>query len=348
MRPRYLRGIASYGDPTTGVATLVQMRRSGKPEEARILVVGAGVNGSICAARMCDAQIDVTLLARGQRADDVRSQGIVIEDVLQGTRSVTRVPVIEELGPNDVYDYILVVVRKNQVGGLLPILARNQTPNIVFMVNNPSGPGEWTAALGRNRVILGFVFGAGRREGAVIHGISTLGSSLLGRLLRTPFGELSGEITPRLTRLICIFHQAGLNAGVSKRIAEYLATHAVLVAVLASFAMARGIDRESVSRYTRADIFVLVNGMREALDVLRSNGIRITPPAITLVKAVPRWFQVEALRAMFRSRFFEVGGVYHMSQAPDEMAQLIREVRSLVEKSGREAPALRAVLGMAR
>jgi 2-dehydropantoate 2-reductase len=322
------------------------MKESPKPDGARILVVGAGTNGSICAARMCDARINVTLLARGKRADDIRTQGVVIEDVLQGTRSETRVSVIEELGPDDLYDYILVVVRKNQVEDLLPILAHNQTPNIVFMVNNPSGPEEWTAALGKERVMMGFVFGAGRREGSVIRGISSLGSGLVGRLLRTPFGELNGAITPRLTRLIGIFRQAGLNAGVSKRISEYLATHAALVAVMASFAMARGIDRESMSRYTRADIGLLVDGMREVLGVIRSNGVRITPPSITLIKVVPRWLQVVALRAMFRSRFFEVGGAYHMSQAPDEMAQLIGEVRILVEKSGRDVPALRTVLGM--
>jgi hypothetical protein len=86
--------------------------------------------------------------------------------------------------------------------------------------------------------------------------------------------------------------------------------------------------------------------MRELLDVLRSNGVRITPPSITLIKVVPRWLQVEALRVMFRSRFFEVGGAFHISQAPDEMAQLATEVRILVAKSGREAPALRTVLGM--
>lgn len=187
-------------------------------QEARILVVGAGVNGSICAARLREARMDVTILARGKRVEEIRNQGIVIEDVLQKTRTVTQVPVVDEIKPDDVYDCILVLVRKNQVADLLPTLARNRTPNIVFMVNNPSGPNEWIWALGKDRVLMGFVFGAGRREGSVIRGIANLGSGLAGRLWPTPFGEVDGSITPRLTRLIGIFRQSGLAATVSTRI----------------------------------------------------------------------------------------------------------------------------------
>jgi len=63
-------------------------------------------------------------------------------------RSVTRVPVINALDPQDCYDYILVFVRRNQVAALLPALARNGPLTTVFMGNNPSGPDECMAALG--------------------------------------------------------------------------------------------------------------------------------------------------------------------------------------------------------
>jgi 2-dehydropantoate 2-reductase len=119
-------------------------------QEARILVIGAGVNGSICAARLREAGRDVTVLARGRRVDEIRSQGIVIEDVLRNTRTVTQVPVVDALRPDDLYDYILVIVRKNQVADLLPTLRNNRSPSVVFMVNNPSGPasgfGRWAGS----------------------------------------------------------------------------------------------------------------------------------------------------------------------------------------------------------
>jgi 2-dehydropantoate 2-reductase len=137
-----------------------------KKQDSRILIIGAGVNGSICAVWLFKAGFDVTLLARGNRYEELVEQGVVIQDPFKATRSVTRVPVISELKADDCYDYILVIVGKNQVPDLLPVLARNRSDTVVFMVNNPSGPQLFTDALGKDRVMLGFVFGAGMREGS--------------------------------------------------------------------------------------------------------------------------------------------------------------------------------------
>jgi 2-dehydropantoate 2-reductase len=237
-------------------------------DTARILVIGAGVNDSICAVGLHNAGVDVTVLARGRRYEEIRDGGIVIEDPFKNTRSVTKVPVINCLDSEDTYDYILVIVRKNQVPDLLPVLADNCSPNIVFMVNNPSGPGEWIQALGKDRVMLGFVFGAGKRDGSVIRAISETAGSLAGRLWPSPFGELDGTVTPRLRRLVSILRQANLPAGISRNISDYLATHAALVAPSAGFVMQRGYDHLSLTRYTNADWGLLVNAMREVLDVL--------------------------------------------------------------------------------
>jgi 2-dehydropantoate 2-reductase len=310
----------------------------------RLLVIGAGVNGSICAAALHKAGFDVTVLARGKRFEEVKGQGIILEDVFQNARSITPVAVINELTPDDLYDYILVVVRKNQVADLLPTLACNQTPNVVFMTNNPSGPDEWTRALGKERVLMGFVFGAGRREGGVIRGITNLSSGLAGRLWPSPFGELDGSISERLQGLIAIFRQAGLAAAASTHISDYLATHAALVAVLGNFVMARGYDHDSLKHYPLADIRLLVDAMREGLDVLTVSGVRITPAGTAIIKIIPRWILVAAIRALLPSRFMEVGGVYHISQAPDEIEQLVIEENALVNKSRLSVPAIRSVL----
>lgn len=317
------------------------MKTIGSP---RILIIGAGVNGSICAAGLHRAGVDVTVQARGRRFDDIKSQGIIIEDVFQETRSVTSVTVINELRPDDVYDYILVIVRKNQVPDLLPILARNRTPNVVFMTNNPSGPGEWTRALGEERVLMGFVFGAGRREGSVIRGMANLSSGFAGHLWPSPFGELDGRISERLLRLIAIFRHAGFTAAASRHISDYLATHAALVAVFGNFVMMRGYDHESLLHYSAADVRLLVDALREALDVLTADGIRITPAGMAMVRMIPRCILIAAIRKMLPSRFMEVGGVYHISQAPDEIARLAVEVNALVEKSHLTVPAIRSVL----
>jgi len=54
------------------------------------------------------------------------------------------------------------------------------------------------------------------------------------------------------------------------------------------------------------------------------------------------------VRILFSTKVGEVGIAYHVSQAPDEMRHLSRELGALVEKSGLAVPALRSVLDLQR
>ncbi|MGO9273106.1 MAG: ketopantoate reductase family protein [Terriglobia bacterium] len=309
-------------------------------DNARMLVIGAGVNGSVCAAGLHNAGIDVTVLARGKRYEELRDEGIIIEDPFKNARSVTKVPAIDRLDPNDLYDYVLVVVRKNQVADLLPALAQNRSPNIVFMTNNLSGPEELTRTLGKDRVMMGFVFGAGKRDGDVIRAISGIGGSCTS----TPFGEIDGRITPRLTRLIGILRQAGLKAKASTDITNFLATHAALVAPVAALILKHGCDTYALAR-SKADLRLLVDAHRETLAVLRAAGFRISPPATNIIEIIPRFVLVAAMRKFLSTKFAEVGAGWHCSQAPDEMRHLAMELQALVDQAGLPVPALRKVLG---
>ena len=311
-------------------------------DNTRILVIGAGVNGSICAVGLFNAGFDVTVLARGKRYEELRDQGIIIEDPFKNTRSVTKVPVINLLAQDDVYEYILVIIRKNQVPDLLPVLAGNKSPNIVFMVNNPSGPQILTDALGRERVMLGFVFGAGRREGGVIHGFSPTANPRNA----TPFGELDGSLTPRLTRLVDIFNRAGLSARTSTEMTDYLARHAAFVAPLAHMLILHHCDNRSMARAT-ADLALLVDALRETLDVLDAVGVKVADDRMTgIIRRTPKFILVLAMRILLPTRYMEVGGAWHCMQAPDEMHQLGVELMVLVEKSGLPAPALHKLFAM--
>ena len=261
-------------------------------DNARILVIGAGVNGSICAVGLYTAGFDVTVLARAKRYEEIRDGEIVIEDPFKNTRSHTEVPVIDRLDPEDSYDYILVVIRKNQVPDLLPGLALNRAPHVVFMVNNPSGPDEFTRGLGKERVMLGFVFGGGKRVGSVIRAISGL------RGMATPFGEIDGRITPRLTRLVGILCQAGLKSKTSTDISDYLATHAALVAPVAHLLIKHGCDTYALAR-SNADLKLLVDALREIPGVLRATGFKIIPSSANLVRIIPRFVLVPLFVACF-------------------------------------------------
>src|SRR5579884_4111078 len=103
----------------------------------KVLVVGAGVLGSVYAAKLRQAGHDVAILARGQRAAELRTYGIVLEDATSGRQTATRVEVTGRLGPEDAYDLVMILVRKDQLASILPGFGANHaTPTFPFMVNN--------------------------------------------------------------------------------------------------------------------------------------------------------------------------------------------------------------------
>jgi hypothetical protein len=60
-----------------------------------------------------------------------------------------------------------------------------------------------------------------------------------------------------------------------------------------------------------------------------------------MVRIIPRFVLVAALRPLLSTKFAEVGAGWHCSQAPDEMRQLGIELMALVEKSSLPVPAIR-------
>jgi 2-dehydropantoate 2-reductase len=208
------------------------------------------------------------------------------------------------------------------------------------MINNPLGPDEFIQALGAGRVMLGFVFGAGKRDGDIIRAISPKG-------LATPFGEIGGEKTERLSRLVAILRSAGLNARAETRMNDWLAAHAALVAPFAVLLIEHGTDNYALAK-SKEDVRALVVGMRETLAVLRALGHRIVPGSTNVIRIVPLFLLVPVVRAFLSARIAEVGGAWHCSQAPDEMAELARELKSMVERSGLPAPTLRRILDSPR
>jgi 2-dehydropantoate 2-reductase len=308
-------------------------------DDARILVIGAGVNGSVCAERLFERGVDVTVLARGKRLAEIESNGIVIENPFSQKRRVAKVRAIGELAPGDAYDYIFVVVRRNQVAELLPTLAANTSPNVVFMNNNLNGPAEIVAALGSKRPMLGFVFAGGKRDGDIIRAIGPFDHSLM----KTPFGEIDGTVTPRLKRLVNLLNRAGLRAKVSTHIVDYLATHAAGVAALVPLLMKYQNDIKALAR-SPEELKLMAAAMRETIPVLKALGHKIVPAGQQILAIMPVFVLAFLLRLMCNSKFGEVGAAWHAQQAPDELLALADDLRAAVIRSGVPAPAIRRVL----
>ncbi|GIQ70489.1 ketopantoate reductase family protein [Xylanibacillus composti] len=102
----------------------------------RVLVYGAGVIGSYLTHVLTRSNNDVTLLARGQRADDLERDGLVIRHYFQLKTTVDRVQLIRTLKTDDEYDLVFVVMTYTDFPAVLPVLAKNRSQNIVIIGNN--------------------------------------------------------------------------------------------------------------------------------------------------------------------------------------------------------------------
>lgn len=298
----------------------------------KILVVGAGVLGSLYAARLAQVGQNVTILARGSRAVELRERGIVLQNAQTGLTTVTRVTVIETLDPDEAFDWVLVLVRNNQLDSVLPRLAASRaTPNVIFMVNNAAGPQKMVDALGAGRTVLGFAGAGGtRKEGVVTY-------TLAGKLQATTLGELDGRMTPRLMALADALEQAGFAVAISPDMDAWLKTHAVLVTPVALAVYLAGGDHSRLSR-TRDGLVLTVRAIREGLTALNRLGIPILPARARVIAWVPEPVIVALLRPSAASERFDLIAARHANAARDEMAVLAGEVQALIRRSGVSSP----------
>ena len=300
----------------------------------RILVIGAGVVGSFNAARLFDGGQDVTLLARGQRLAELREHGVVMENARTGRRTVTRVPLTDRVGPDDHYDLAVVVVRRNQIPSVLPMLARAKAvPAVLFLGNNAAGSADLVQALGRGRVLIGVVNAGGERKDGVVRYLAWKGP-----LTALQLTELDGRPTARSDRILEAFRSSGLPARFNPAVDAFLKTHAAgLPGFAGALYLAGGISQLA----HRPDLLHLfLESMRECLRALRQLGVRLTPAAIgPLVFRVPLPVVALGLRFFFQTTLAKVGGESHANAAPDEMKELADEFRDLIRRAGTSAPA---------
>ena len=162
---------------------------------SKILIYGAGAIGSIFAGKLAKYGNDVTVLARGDRFQEIKSKGIILCNALTNKEETISVKCIDELLVEDIYEYVIVVVQNHQIDQILPILSRNKSKNIVFVVNNPLGYSKYISAVGKERDAWFSSAGGERKEGVVSYFI---GTGIAKVMQTTTFAEADGSITVRL------------------------------------------------------------------------------------------------------------------------------------------------------
>jgi len=299
-----------------------------------ILVYGAGVIGTLYAARLQAAEHEVTVLARSSRLADIQCHGLVLEDVVSGVQSITRPATVERLCAEDKYDLALISVRRDQLPSIMPDIAANANiPIVLFMLNNPLGSASLASALGVDRVLLGFPGAGGTLEGHVVR------YAMIAQQ-PTTVGEPTGMHTTRPQALVKMLRAAGFRTRRDSDMDAWLGAHAFFVTSVSGAIYLAGGDCTKLSR-SQPLLKLMVRGTREGFNALRALGHPIHPLALkVLFTDLPAQAAVYYWRHFFSNRMAEFVFARHARCASVEMRTLASECRVLLARSGFPAPAL--------
>lgn len=284
----------------------------------KLLVYGAGVCGSLFAARMHEAGHDVSLLARGERLTALRRHGVQLAE--EDGPAVKRVPVPVVEHPDGGYDLITVFVRTHQVDAVLESLAGVQG-DVLLLLNWAAGPETLSAVIGHERLLLGFPTTGGTMDGDVVRYRK---SNFITRRVAMPIGEPDGRTTPRLARIVETFRTAGINAKAEPQMEAWLRTHAAFEVPLGQAVHAAG------GPAVLADDPDAVRGM---LHLMRQNLAAMeTPPvprAFAALRTLPQGLLVAVLRRFLKSPTAAHSGLNDPSPATAaELQRLAEQLRA--------------------
>jgi len=299
----------------------------------KIVIFGAGVQGTVFAVRLAQAGQEVTLIARPQRASEVRQTGATIQDLNTGAVSSAALPVLETLPPDFVGDICLVTVRREQIEAILPALAQaSAIRRIVFLVNHANGSADLRTFVGPSRTVLGFPGIAGYRDGPIV------------RYVDIPQQHTAVERTAH--DVVSLLRESGFPVDAVADMDAWLERHAIFITAIAGALCENSGDASGLAQHPET-IRRFIIAVRQGWAALDRQRVAPAPFALRVILCwVPLWISVEYWRRLFASPRGDLYFARHTRHALVEMAVLAADVRNLLGEG--EAPELENLLASIR
>jgi 2-dehydropantoate 2-reductase len=287
----------------------------------KVLIVGAGVIGTVYGVQLAAARTTVAVLSHGPRTDAVAGAGLSARDVLSGIQLDADIPVVPDA--SGAYDIVLVTVRREQLASTYaPLASLTGKPAIVFFGNNPAGraglPGDMPG-----EVYLGFP-GVG---GAMVDGTAKYARI---RQQRTALQEAPDV---RLGALVVALASRGLAVQRRSDMDGWLAYHAAFVGCIAA-ALYRCGNSPTQLAADRSTLTLMCQAITDAFAALRANGTAGLPRNLAVLHApMLRPAAVRHWASVMRSPMGELRFAAHCRHADTEMRTLGRETAAIAPGS---------------
>jgi 2-dehydropantoate 2-reductase len=245
---------------------------------------------------------------------------------------------VDNLSEDDYYELVIVLMRKNSIKSVLPILSSNQNiENILFMGNNTLGFDMYLRNLQAEKVLFGFPGGGGSRIDHIVHYIDTEKPN--GKRMPITIGEIDGKTIERTKKIQHMFKAAGVPVNIVDDIDSWLKYHVAFVLPIGGALLKSGDnyklakDKETIRMYIRA--------VKEAGRVLKALGYsKSYNVKFKLFYWLPEGLLINILKKVFNSKFAEVAMMMHANAAKDEMLELGNELRKLKSQTSILTPNL--------
>lgn len=281
----------------------------------KVLVVGAGVIGTVYGAHLGAAGHTVHVLSHPPRTDGIAARGLTARDALTGIGTEATARVVDSAAA-DRYDLVLVAVRFGQIARAAgQLTALGGGPTVLFFGNNPPGRAAIPASVAGS-VRLGFP-GVG--------GVLRDGVADYVRIRQQPTA-LQASGGAGLDEFGQLLRQQGFGVQRVTDMAGWLTYHAAFIACVAAALGRCGTDAGRLSR-DRDILRLMCAAITEAFAALRQEGIAGLPRNLSilhspLLKAVAERYWARTMRSPRGELCFAA----HARNAADEMRALADQI----------------------
>ena len=260
----------------------------------RILIYGAGIQGSYLAHSLMKGDNQVTLLARGKRKEELLSDGVVLYHRLQRKLTKDNIRVIEKLQPEDKYDLIFVTMKYSDFPAIIEPLAKNCSQTILFIGNQLNAAGLEKELQKRSTQQKAIYFGFQMTGGVKTdRGIS---------ILRFGKGQLKvGSLTAdfKITNMLdTAFNGTNYVWRYEAKMDDWLKSHATMIMVQNSFEYLYDFSAEAIRR--SGELSTLPQALKEGTERLEASGHEILPKGQNFL------FQHPALSKLFYTLYYRL------------------------------------------
>ena len=290
----------------------------------RILIYGAGVIGSLYAALFAEAGYDTSIYARGKRLEFFKRNGLLYKKKQNIKQAETTI--LRELPDNDIYDFVLLTVRENQLYEALTELKNNKSSTIVTMVNSLDGYKKWEDIVGTGRILPAFP-GAG----GSINDDGILDASLTPRIIQpTTFAEIAGNKSERTKLFSKILKHAHIPYQKVADMHMWQLCHLAMVVPIADAYYEAACPKRAGKEWKVMK--KTAKRLKRNFYFLRKQKGKLSPWKMNIFRFLPLPFLTIMLAVTFESSFGDKFMYQHAMKAPDEMRELHKQFYAYMKR----------------